>query len=231
MRKRRAVIVFVVGAIVLILFGGALPSIIEQSIAPVAPSVSTSEATSNESATGFDAHKALAELETVSVKGRASKTGYERSEFGDGWSTVNGCSTRNIILYRDLEDAVLGDGCVVVSGKLQDPYSGELIVFTKEKSSMVQIDHVVALSDAWQKGAQQLTIERREQLANDPLELLAVSGLQNQAKGDGDAATWLPKNKAFRCEYVARQIAVKKKYDLWVTDAEKQAIVTVLSSC
>ena len=91
--------------------------------------------------------------------------------------------------------------------------------------------HIVALSDAWQKGAQQLTKERRQQLANDPLELLAVDGPANQQKGDGDAATWLPKNKAFRCTYIERQVIVKQKYSLWVTDAEKTAMIDVLKSC
>jgi hypothetical protein len=95
----------------------------------------------------------------------------------------------------------------------------------------VQIDHVVALSDAWQKGAQQLTRAQRIQLANDPLELLAVDGPANQQKADGDAATWLPSNKAFRCQYVARQVAVKQKYTLWVTDAEKQAVADILKDC
>jgi hypothetical protein len=95
----------------------------------------------------------------------------------------------------------------------------------------VQIDHVVALSNAWQTGAGLLTPEIRQQLANDPLELLAVDGAANQQKSDGDAATWLPSNKAFRCQYVARQVAVKAKYQLWVTSAEKDAITRVLATC
>jgi hypothetical protein len=98
-------------------------------------------------------------------------------------------------------------------------------------SSKVQIDHVVALSDAWQKGAQQLTSEQRYQLANDPLELLAVDGQANTQKSDGDAATWLPPNKPYRCAYVARQVAVKQKYQLWITAAEHDAMQRVLSSC
>ena len=95
----------------------------------------------------------------------------------------------------------------------------------------MQIDHVVALSDAWQKGAQQLTAEQRVQLANDPLNLLAVDGPANQAKSDADAATWLPPHKPFHCQYVARQVAVKRKYQLWVTEAEKEAMIRILLSC
>lgn len=90
---------------------------------------------------------------------------------------------------------------------------------------------MIALSDAWQKGAQQWSAQKRKDFANDPVNLQAVSGKANQQKGAGDAATWLPANKAYRCEYVARQVAVKKKYGLAVTAAERQAIGRVLSSC
>lgn len=170
-------------------------------------------------------------LATLPVKGRAPKTGYARTQFGNGWSTVDGCDTRNIILHRDLKNTQLADDCKVVSGTLDDPYTGMVIMFSKEKSSLVQIDHVVALSDAWQSGAQNFTHEQRIMLANDPLELLAVQGDANQQKSDGDAATWLPSNKSFRCQYVARQIAVKQKYHLWVKQAEEQAMDDVLSAC
>lgn len=172
-------------------------------------------------------------LATLPIKGRAPKTGYARTQFGDGWTLTAGCDTRNIILHRDLQNAVVGEGCKVVSGTLDDPYTGKVIIFQRgsSTSAAVQIDHVVALSDAWQTGAQQLDKAKRIALANDPLELLAVDGPANQAKSDGDAATWLPPNKSFRCQYVARQVAVKSKYGLWVTQAERDAISRVLSSC
>lgn len=181
----------------------------------------------------FGDSDALAELEKVEIKGRAPKTGYSRKQFGDGWGKIDGCSTREVILARDLTDEKIDDKCRVQSGTLTDPYTGKTIQFQRgpETSQLVQIDHVVALSDAWQKGAQQLTPEQRVQLANDPLNLLAVDGPANQAKGDGDAATWLPENKSFRCQYVARQIAVKRKYHLWVTDAEKQAAEQIIVNC
>lgn len=169
-------------------------------------------------------------LQTLAIKGRAPKTGYARSQFGSGWATTNGCDTRNIILYRDLQNPIVDKNCAVTSGTLHDPYTGLMIDFTKG-SSLVQIDHVVAISDAWQTGAQNLTKALRIQLANDPLELLAVQGDANQQKSDGDAATWLPSNKSFRCEYIARQIAVKQKYSLWVTVDEKQAMTDVLATC
>lgn len=223
MRRRRAVAVLVGGVVALIVFGVSVPTLIEQTFNEPSESIQTTHVSGEDSA--------LAALDTLEVKGRAPKTGYERAQFGDGWAKVNGCSTRQIILYRDLDNVVMDDGCTVKSGTLDDPYSGEVIHFTREQSSRVQIDHVVALSDAWQKGAQLLSKDKRVQLANDPLELLAVSGKDNQAKSDADAATWLPKNKAFRCEYIARQIAVKKKYQLWVTQAEYDAMKHVLTSC
>ena len=172
-------------------------------------------------------------LDQLAVKGRAPKTGYARTQFGNGWATTGGCDTREQILQRDLVNIVVSDGCKVASGLLHDPYTGKDITFTRgiDTSSAVQIDHVVALGDAWVTGAQQLTAERRQELANDPLELLAVDGPANQQKSDGDAATWLPPNKSFRCQYVTRQIAVKAKYTLWVTAAEKEAMQHVLSTC
>ena len=183
------------------------------------------------SGSGEIARDALAALPT---KGRAPKTGYKRSQFGDGWAKAGGCDTRNVILRRDLTNAVLGDdNCKVQAGALSDPYTGQRIAFKRgaNSSGAVQIDHVVALSNAWQTGAQQLSSEQRISLANDPLELLAVDGPANQQKGDGDAATWLPSNKPFRCQYIARQIAVKKKYSLWVTPPERTAMERILASC
>ncbi|TYP88436.1 HNH endonuclease family protein [Blastococcus xanthinilyticus] len=181
---------------------------------------------------------ALAALAAIEVKGRAPRTGYDRDLFGSGWLDTdrNGCDTRNDVLKRDLQAETFKPGtrsCVVLTGTLADPYSGKTIAFQRgqDTSSDVQIDHVVALSDAWQKGAQQLDESRRRAFANDPLNLLAVDGPLNMQKGDGDAATWLPPARGYRCEYVARQVAVKATYALWMTQAEKNAIATVLSSC
>ena len=184
------------------------------------------------------AGKALDVLATIPVKGRAPKTGYSRDQFGQAWADVdrNGCDTRNDMLRRDLSDLALKPGtrdCVVLSGILNDPYTATLINFLRgtSTSTAVQIDHVVALSDAWQKGAQQLTEAQRVSFANDPLNLLAVDGPANQQKSDGDAATWLPPNKSYRCDYVARQISVKASYGLWVTRAEHDAMARVLADC
>jgi hypothetical protein len=181
---------------------------------------------------------ATAVLETLAVKGRAPKTGYTRAQFGPAWADVdrNGCDTRNDILKRDLTSITYRAktrNCVVETGTLVDRYSGETINFVKGNiSSMeVQIDHVVALSNAWQTGAFKLSADQRKALSNDPLNLFAVKGRLNSQKGDGDAATWLPPLKSFRCSYVAQQIAVKAKYSLWVTAPEKAAMVSILAKC
>jgi hypothetical protein len=177
---------------------------------------------------------ALTVLNSLSVKGRAAKTGYTRAQFTH-WSDLdrNGCDARNDTLKRDLTEVIYKAGtrdCKVISGLLLDPYSGKVITFSSTKST-IDIDHVVALSNAWQTGAAYFDKTKRQQIANDPLNLLAVDFSLNRQKGDGDAATWLPPLKSYRCEYVARQIAVKAKYGLWVTQPEKSAIIKLLEKC
>ena len=177
-------------------------------------------------------------LASLPVKGRAPKTGYTREQFGPAWADIdrNGCDQRNDVLKRDMERETFKPGthdCVVLTGTLADPYTGKKIAFTRGQgtSEAVQIDHVIALSNAWQTGAQQLDAATRKSLGNDPLNLMAVDGPTNQSKGDSDAATWLPPVKSYRCTYVARQVAVKAKYRLWVTPAERDAIIGILAGC
>ncbi len=177
---------------------------------------------------------ALAVLNQLEVKGRAPKTGYSRAAFTH-WSDLNrdGCDSRNEILKRDLTQIIFKTGtrdCKVISGQLLDPFSGKTLIFSSSKST-VDIDHLVSLSNAWQTGAAYFDKKTRESLANDPLNLLAVDAKLNRQKGDGDAATWLPPLKSFRCKYVAIQVAVKAKYLLWVTSAEREAIIKVLDNC
>nr|HPJ18029.1 HNH endonuclease family protein [Actinomycetota bacterium] len=142
------------------------------------------------------------------------------------------CDTRNDILRRDLTRKVVVD-CVVLSGILDDPYSGERVVFTRGPvtSLEVQIDHVVAMANAWQTGAKFWSDDKRERFANDRRNLLAVRGDLNLQKSDADAATWLPPRKAFRCTYVAMQVLTKDRYGLWLTAPEKAAITRILQNC
>jgi hypothetical protein len=177
-------------------------------------------------------------LTALPVKGRAPMTGYRRTAFGPAWADTDrdGCDQRNQVLARDMTSEVFKPrthNCVVLAGQLADPYTGRIINFRRgpKTSEQVQIDHVVALADAWQTGAQLLSQADRAQLANDLGNLLAVDGPTNQDKGDKDAASWLPPNKRYRCAYVARQVAVKTRYRLWVTAAERDAIARILATC
>jgi Protein of unknown function (DUF1524) len=199
------------------------------------PPVASRPATPTTSAAPPPLGPAVAALAALPVKGRAPKTGYARAQFGPAWADTDhdGCDQRNQVLGRDLTAVVKRGRCVVVAGLLHDPYTDAAVPFIRGAltSDDVQIDHVVALSNAWQTGAQSLDVHQRELIATDPLNLLAVNGPTNQSKGDGDAATWLPPAKGYRCAYVARQVAVKTRYKLWVTPAERAAIARVLTDC
>lgn len=215
----------IIATIVVGVLTGTFDAPDEASSGDASPSPSVSHAAST-------ASELLTALET---KGRAPNTGYDRGEFGDSWVDVdgNGCDTRNDVLQRDLGHVETAGSCKVLTGTLDDPFTGTTINFERgeDTSPLVQIDHVVALSDAWQKGAQQLTFDERVTFANDPLNLLAVDGPTNFAKGNSDAATWLPPNRQYRCAYVARQVSVKAAYGLWVTEPERAAMERVLSGC
>lgn len=205
-----------------------------------APAMQGSAADEKPAAAGT-ARAALADLQ---VKRAASQVGYDRvGKFGSPWSDStsapgghNSCGTRDDVLIRDLSGVHFQgkSACVVASGTLlKDPYTGKRIPFVRGQgtSGAIDIDHAVALSAAWRTGAQRLRQADREALANDPLNLIAVSGSANRQKRDQDASTWLPANAAYRCTYVGRQVAVKKKYRLWVIPAEKRAMRRVLASC
>ena len=214
-----------------------VPTVQEPSLddaASPSPPVRANKSDPVESLPFVDVKAAQVALPTLSVKGRAPLTDYSREAFGTAWSDVNdnGCDTRNDILRRDLTAKTVED-CVVLAGVLQDPYSDQQVRFTRGPvtSLDVQIDHVVALANAWQTGASFWSDEERERFANDRRNLLAVRGDLNLQKSDGDAATWLPPRKAFRCQYVAIQVLTKQRYDLWVTDAEKAAMQRVLDRC
>ena len=198
-----------------------------------APAWSQARDAARYAVTAEDLASGRAALGSLAVRGRAPTTGYARERFGQAWADVdrNGCDTRNDVLRRDLVATVVED-CVVLSGTLDDPYTGVPIQFVRGPgSAAVQVDHVVALSDAWQKGAQTWTAAQREAFANDPANLLAVDGPANQEKGAGDAATWLPPHRGYRCVYVLRQVRVKAAYGLWVTAAERDALNRTMGGC
>lgn len=178
--------------------------------------------------------RALDALGTLAVKVAESGSDYDRARFASSWGDIKGCDARNRVLARDLDQAVIDkDNCTVLSGVLTtNHFGGEQVFFTRGTSTSgdIHIEHLVSVSDAWRKGARYISQGEREAFYNDPLNLLAVDGPTNIEKGNKDAASWLPAT-SYRCRYVARQIAVKQKYNLWITPAEKQAIERTLSTC
>lgn len=176
-------------------------------------------------------------LDALSVNDNLKTSSYQRDAFGYNQTDTdgNGCDVREDVLARDLTEVryTYAGGCKVKSGILQDPYTGKTIHFVRgaKTSAAVQIDHVVALENAWQSGASAWDTAKRYRFGNDMLNLLAVDGPANQEKGSASAAYWLPTNGAFRCQYVTRQIGVKTKYGLSITSKEKRAMQSVLHAC
>lgn len=177
---------------------------------------------------------AIEALGELAVKERVSRDGYARSSFSPSWGVIDGCDMRNRILQRDLVDITLDqDDCTVLTGTLEkDMFSGKRIDFERgpDTSRAIHIEHIVAVSDAWQKGAQDLSQEERYAFFNDPLNLIAIDGPTNMEKGDKDAGDWMPR-PAYRCRYVARQIAIKKRYGLWLDHSEHRAMKQKLRTC
>jgi hypothetical protein len=175
---------------------------------------------------------ARAGLDRLRIAAEGSGAGYERDEFGVRWRDIdhNGCDQRNDVLARDLTDVERRDGCVVVSGRLQDPYTGRTIVFRKSDAAEVQIDHVYPLALAWRMGADRWAEPRREQFANDPDNLLAVWGVPNRQKSDSGPGEWKPQ-KAYQCTYGVRYVAVAREYGLPVTRADHDALAGFLDRC
>lgn len=195
-------------------------------------------------------------LKTLAVAPPAGLTGYDRDcgrgsacVFGPAWSDDvevaggrNGCDTRNDLLNRDLQAGQVAGvavpkryrepgRCVVIEGVLNDPYTGRPIHFTKEHAGAVQVDHVVPLAAAWRAGAAAWDPRRRQNFANDPINLLVVDGPTNQGKGDATAEEWMPPNSAYRCEYARIMVTVKAAYALTVTPTEQAALQAALGSC
>ena len=147
----------------------------------------------------------------------------------------NGCDTRNDVLAQQLKNVTYRPGthgCVVMSGVLNDPYTGRTINFTKAKASATQIDHMAPLSYAWDMGAASWSQEQRTQFANDPvLNLMAVDGPTNGAKGDKSPADWMPPNRGYQCGYAVKYLAVIKAYGLALDTKDKPVLTKALATC
>ncbi|MBV8346311.1 MAG: HNH endonuclease [Mycolicibacterium sp.] len=145
--------------------------------------------------------------------------------FGPAWTDVarTGCDTRNRVLAMQLTDVVYKPGtrdCKVLTGTLNDPYSGTTIQFDSSDPNAIQIDHVYALAAAWDAGAAQWSQDQRVAFANDTDNLLAVSGKLNTEKGSDRPGKWLPPNRAFACTFIAIYLRTAAKYNLLITQAD-----------
>ncbi|MFJ8018127.1 HNH endonuclease family protein [Streptomyces sp. NPDC096339] len=179
--------------------------------------------------TPISAAAARAYLATVTPQAEGSGAGYSRDLFPH-WSTVSGtCNTRETVLKRDGVGVVTDSSCASVSGSWYSEYDGA----TWTAAADLDIDHVVALSEAWRSGASSWTTSKRQQFANDLTrpQLIAVTDNVNQAKGDLDPAEWLPSRTAYRCTYARMWVHVKQYWGLSMDSAEKTALVNVLDGC
>jgi hypothetical protein len=161
---------------------------------------------------------------------------YDRTAFGTPWKDVdhNSCDTRNDILKRDLTNIVYkaGDDCVIMSGTLNDPYTGKVINFERgPQSAVVQVDHIQALGLAWYAGARNWTDEQREALANDPENLTLADGEANRIKSDSGPGEWMPPRAEDACTYVTGFAKVAEKYKLNVQQSDDVKIREVLATC
>ncbi|MFC9996842.1 HNH endonuclease family protein [Nocardia sp. NPDC127526] len=186
-----------------------------------------------------DAEQARSDLDRLTVAWNRNWESYERNAFGPGWSghggepeLTDGCTARQDVMKRDLTDVRLADSnsCMVLSGTLIDPYTGEHLPYDRFKASGIEIDHVVALGDAWRSGASEWNPERRERFANDIGNLLAVQKQANQDKGSKTPDQWRPRAE-YWCDYARRWVGVKQRWGLSVQPTEKSALADMLDSC
>lgn len=198
----------------------------------------------------FSAAKARAALPKLTIADPGSMSGYDRDcgrghlcVFGSPWTddvTVpggrNGCDTRNDILARDFTPGTIKfkpgtRSCKVLSGRLDDPYTGETIEFDTDRPREVQIEHVVSLGEAWRSGAHDWGLQRRKNFANDRLNLLAVDGPTNVDKSDDPLGEWMPPNDGYLCSLARITITLSHRYDLTITEAKRDVLADALGSC
>jgi hypothetical protein len=254
--RRRTENLLLAGLLVAVAGGGLVvapylqPSTASGEASPVATSTNSAAAASSASSTtpstvpsasstvsAAAASDALQDLHALPVTD-AYVPGYNRALFGQAWADVdhNGCDTRNDVLRRDLVDVVTKPGtnrCVVLSGTLHDPYTGRTIAFTRGETTSVavQIDHRWPLVLAWRHGAASWTDAQREAFANDPAELVAVDGTQNEEKSGSGPAEWMPPNAGDACSYAASFVAVATKWRLSIGTADEHALDRTLTGC
>jgi hypothetical protein len=172
-------------------------------------------------------------LDRLAVGPEQDAATYRRAAFGRRWADVdgNGCSTRDDVLARDLEQVRRRGRCVVVAGTFTDVYTGATGRFEKARADLVQIDHVVALAEAWRSGASTWTEDRRLRYANDPTVLVVTTRAVNSGKGDQDAGTWAPADRSRACRFARMVVEIKTAYGLSVDPRERAGLRSDLAGC
>ncbi len=171
----------------------------------------------------------LALVETLRGRAQAPRR-YERADFPERLDLDDDCiDTRHEVLIEEAVGPVeLGDdGCYVTQGEWHDPFTDQ--TFTNPRD--LQVDHVVALADAWYAGAWAWSAERRAAFANDPANLNAIDGEENQRKSAWGPADYAPANAAHRCAYLEQYARVKVEWGLAVTERDFAALEEGLTAC
>jgi hypothetical protein len=158
------------------------------------------------------------------------RTGYSRDLFPH-WIDADGdgCNTRyEVLIAEATTNPSVGSGCTLTGGRWYSYYDGAYWT----NPSDLDIDHVVALAEAWDSGARSWTTSLRRSFANDlgdVRSLVAVTDNVNQAKSDQDPATWVPAREV--CRFIGEWVAVKTRWRLTVDTAEKNALTSRANSC
>jgi len=160
------------------------------------------------------------------------KTGYKR-EYFKHWvdEDSDGCNTREEVLIRDSTTKPQVDryGCKVIAGNWYSPYDARKLT----EPSDIDIDHMVALKEAWDSGANVWSASTRQRFANDLTDsrsLIAVTDSVNRSKGDRDPSNWLPPNRGYWCEYLSRWVAVKARWGLSMDQSEAGRVRKLLQN-
>lgn len=160
------------------------------------------------------------------------RTGYNRDLFPH-WIDVDGdrCNTRYEVLIAEATTTpTVTSPCTLTGGRWYSYYDN--VYWTAPAD--LDIDHVVALAEAWDSGARNWTTDRRQAYANDLGDvraLVAVTDNVNQAKGDQDPATWMPSYASARCRFIGEWVAVKIRWRLTVDSTEKSALTGYANDC
>jgi hypothetical protein len=172
-------------------------------------------------------------LAGLRVAPEGARTGYDRDLFKH-WTDADGdrCNTREEVLIAESRSTAQVDpyGCTVVAGDWISLYDG--LTFTEPGE--LDIDHVVALAEAWDSGASGWDATRRERYANDldhPQALRAVSASSNRSKSDLDPGQWKPTRESAWCEYARDWVTVKKAWDLSADQNEVDDLRVMLRTC